>query len=319
MAPEISYAVVNTNGRDLLMRCLAAIEEHHPPGVEREVLVLDNASDDGSADAVRALGMDLELIERDTRTGKAENDSLLLERAQGEFCLLLNEDSELLPGAVEALLEAMRADPEAGAAGAQLLDTAGNPVPCAWRFPGVWAAFVGALFLHRLLTVQSGGDQTRRVDWAQSRAMLVRRSAAAEIGYLDPDFFVYYDECDFCRRLRDAGHPTLYVPEARAKHHDQLSTDLAAGLPRIVEFHRNRDLFIRKHSNPAAALAVRALTAWAYGVRAVIAALRRRPEAPIFRAHARQALFPRRGVSLRDRAENLRQRQAPPRSPAGPR
>ena len=317
MAPEISYAVVNTNGRDFLMRCLAAISEHHPAGVEREVLVLDNASDDGSADAVRALDIDVELIERETRTGKAANDSLLLERARGEFCLLLNEDSELLPGAVEALLDAMRADPEAGAAGAQLLDSAGNPVPCAWRFPGVWTAFVGALFLHRRLTVQSGGDEVRRVDWAQSSAMLVRRSAAVEVGYLDPDFFVYYDECDFCRRLRDAGHPTLYVPAARAKHHDQLSTDLAAGLPRIVEFHRNRDLFMHKHSNRAASLAVRVLTAWAYGVRAVIAGLRRRSEAPIYRAHARQALFPGRGVSLRDRALATR-RQAPPRSPAAP-
>ena len=198
------------------------------------------------------------------------------------------------------------------------IDSAGNPVPCAWRFPGVWAALAGAFFVHRLLTVQSGGSETRRVDWAQSSAMLVRRSAAAEVGYLDPDFFVYYDECDFCRRLRDAGHPTLYVPQARAKHHDQLSTDLAAGLPRIVEFHRNRELFMRKHSNVAAALAVRLLTAWAYGVRAVIAGLRRRPEAPIFRAHARQALFPNRGVSLRDRAKGTR-RQGPRRSPAGPR
>ena len=84
MAPEITYAVVNTNGRDFLMRCLAAIEAHHPAGVAREVLVLDNASDDGSAAAVRALGMDLELIELETRTGKAENDSLLLQRATGE-------------------------------------------------------------------------------------------------------------------------------------------------------------------------------------------------------------------------------------------
>ena len=314
MAPEISYAVVNTNGRDLLMRCLAAISAHHPPGLQREVLVLDNASDDGSADAVRALDMDLELIERESRTGKAANDSLLLERARGEFCLLLNEDSELLPGAVEALLEAMRSDEAAGAAGAQLLDSAGNPVPCAWRFPSVTFALLGAVFLHRFFTVQSGGEETRRVDWAQSSAMLVRRSAAAGVGYLDPDFFVYYDECDFCRRLHDAGHPTLYVPAARAKHHDQLSTDLAAGLPRIVEFHRNRDLFMRKHSNPAAALAVRLLTAWAYSVRGVIARLRRRPEAPIFRAHARQALRPRRGVSLRDRAEGLGKQHSPERA-----
>lgn len=306
MAPEITYAVVNTNGRDFLMDCLAAIDAHHPPGMEREVLVCDNASDDGSADAVRALEMEVELIERQTRTGKAENDSLLLERARGEFCLLLNEDSELLPGAAEALVNAMRSDARAGAAGAQLLDTAGRPVPCAWRFPGVATALAGALFLHRLLTVQSGGDETREVDWAQSSAMLVRRSAAEQIGFLDPAFFVYYDECDFCRRLRGAGWHTLYVPSARAKHHDQLSTDLAAGLPRIVEFHRNREIFMRKHSTAAAALAVRGLTAWAYAVRWAVASLRRRPQAPIYRAHARQALRPGRGVSLRDRVAGSR-------------
>jgi GT2 family glycosyltransferase len=315
MAPEITYAVVNTNGRDYLMGCLAAIEAHHPRGVEREILVLDNASNDGSAEAARALDLDLEVIELTERTGKAANDSLLLSRARGEFCLLLNEDSELLPGAVEALLDAMRSDESAGAAGAQLLDSEGNPVPCAWRFPGVGTAAVGALFLHRFFTVQSGGSATRRVDWAQSSAMLVRRSAAEAVGYLDPDFFVYYDECDLCLRLRGAGWHTLYVPAARAKHHDQLSTDLEAGLPRIVEFHRNRDLFMRKHHNAVAAIVVRVLTAWAYAIRSLIAAIRGRDEAAIHRAHARQALFPARGVSLRDRASAARA-QSPPQGPS---
>ena len=79
----------------------------------------------------------------------------------------------------------------------------------------------------------------------------MRREAAAEVGYLDPDFFVYYDECDFCKRLAEAGRPTLFVPAAEAVHHDQLSTDLSAGLPRIVEFHRNRDLYMRKHHSAA--------------------------------------------------------------------
>ena len=70
---------------------------------------------------------------------------------------------------------------------------------------------------------------------------------------MDPDFFVYYDECDFAKRLAEAGWHSLYVPAAEAVHHDQLSTDLAAGLPRIVEFHRNRDLYMRKHMGPLAA------------------------------------------------------------------
>jgi GT2 family glycosyltransferase len=298
----LSYCVVNTNGRADLLACLAAIERTHPTGVEREILVLDNASEDGSADAVRALDGEIRLIALERRLGKAENDSALLREAKGRYCLLLNEDSELQAGATEVLMTALDADPQAGAAGAQLLDSAANPVPCAWRFPGVGTAVAGALFLHRWLTVQSKGAQTRPVDWAQSSALLVRREAAAEVGYLDPAFFVYYDECDFCKRLAEAGWHTLFVPAAEAIHHDQLSTDLAAGLPRIVEFHRNRDLYMRKHHGRVVALAVRLLTAWSYTLRALVATVAPSRSARIMWAHARQALFPSQGESLRDRA-----------------
>ena len=301
MGPALSYCVVNTNGRDYLLACLDAIERTHPAGIEHEVLVLDNASDDGSAEAVRARGGDTRLIELERRTGKAENDSTLLREAKGRYCLLLNEDSELRPGATEALLAALDADPEAAAAGAQLLDSAGNPVPCAWRFPGVGTALIGAAFLHKRFTVQSKGTATRVVDWVQSSALMVRREAAAEVGYLDPAFFVYYDECDFAKRLRDAGRHTLFVPVAEAVHHDQLSTDLAAGLPRIVEFHRNRDIYMTKHHSRPAALAVRVFTAWSYVLRTLgaIAIPNRSPQ--IMWAHARQALLPHRGQGLRDR------------------
>jgi N-acetylglucosaminyl-diphospho-decaprenol L-rhamnosyltransferase len=299
----LSYCVVNTNGREDLLACLDAVERTHPAGVEGEVLVLDNASRDGSAEAVRERGGDIRLIALERRAGKAENDSTLLREARGRYCLLLNEDSELRPGAAAALLAALDADPAAAAAGARLLDSSGRPVPCAWRFPGVGTALAGALFLHRLLTVQSRGGCVRPADWAQSSALLVRREAVGEVGYLDPAFFVYYDECDLCKRLADAGWRTLFVPSAEAIHHDQLSTDLAAGLPRIVEFHRNRDLYMRKHHSRPAALAVRLLTAWSYALRAVGATFLPSRPARIYWAHARQALFPSRGESLRDRAE----------------
>jgi N-acetylglucosaminyl-diphospho-decaprenol L-rhamnosyltransferase len=302
LAPTLSYCVVNTNGREFLLACLAAIERTHPAGVEREILVLDNASEDSSAEAVRALGGDIRLIARERRAGKAENDSTLMREAKGRYCLLLNEDSELRPGASGALVAALDADPKAAAAGPQLLDSGGKPVPCAWRFPGVGTALAGAFFLHRRLTVQSRGTVTRRVDWAQSSALLVRREAAGAVGFMDPAFFVYYDECDFAKRLADAGWHSLFVPAACAVHHDQLSTDLASGLPRIVEFHRNRDLYMRKHHSLPAALAVRVLTAWFYAVRALVAtALPSRP-ARVYRAHAKQALRPDQGESLRDLA-----------------
>ncbi|HEU4392771.1 MAG TPA: glycosyltransferase family 2 protein [Solirubrobacterales bacterium] len=300
-APILSYCVVNTNGREFLLACLAAIERTHPAGIEREVLVLDNASDDGSAAAVRALGGEVRLIALERRRGKAENDSALMREASGSYCLLLNEDSELRPGAAAALVEALEADPRAAAAGPQLLDSGSDPVPCAWRFPSVGTALAGALFLHRWLTVQSKGAATRRVDWAQSSALLVRREAAEAVGYMDPEFFVYYDECDFAKRLAAAGWHSLFVPAATAVHHDQLSTDLAKGLPRIVEFHRNRDRYMRKHHGRAAALAVRLLTAWFYALRALAAAAMPSQPARVYWAHARQALCPSRSESLRDR------------------
>lgn len=306
LAPELSYCVVNTNGREFLLACLSAIERTHPAGVEREILVLDNASTDGSAHAVRTLGGDIELIERERPTGMAANDSLLMERAKGRYCLLLNEDSELKPGAASVLMAALDAEPRAAAATPQLLDSNSAPYPCAWRFPSVGTALAGALFLHRWLTVESTGKSTRRVDWAQSSALMVRREAAAEVGFMDPDFFVYYDECDFAKRLAEAGWHELFVPGAAAVHHDQLSTDLAAGLPRIVEFHRNRDLYMRKHHGRTAALAVRALTAWSYALRALAATVIAGQPADVYRAHARQALFPARGAGLREQAEAAR-------------
>jgi GT2 family glycosyltransferase len=305
VAPTLSYCVVNTNGREYLLACLDAIERTHLAGVEREILVLDNASTDGSAEAVRALGGDTRLIALEQRTGKAENDSTLMREAKGRYCLLLNEDSELRPGAAEALVAALDTDPRAATAGAQLLDSDGRPVPCAWRFPGVGTALAGALFLHRWMTVQSKGKETRGVDWAQSSALLVRREAAVEVGYMDPAFFVYYDECDFAKRLVEVGWRSLFVPNAEAIHHDQLSTDLAKGLPRIVEFHRNRDLYMRKHHNLVAAFAVRLLTAWTYALRALAAAVLPKRPARVYWAHARQALLPNRGESIRDRTERV--------------
>jgi GT2 family glycosyltransferase len=304
LAPALSYCVVNTNGREYLLACLQAIRETHPDDVEREILVLDNASTDGSADAVRALGGEIRLIELSQRAGKAANDSRLLREARGRYCLLLNEDSEIQSGAVAALMAALDENTRAATAGPRLLDSDGNPVPCAWRFPGVGTAVAGALFVHRLFTVQSTGWKTREVEWLQSSALMVRREAASRVDYLDSRFFVYYDECDFARRLADAGWEALFVPDALAVHHDQLSTDLAAGLPRIVEFHRNRDLYMRLHHGPQAARTVRWLTAWSYAVRAVAALVIPRQPAKIYWAHATQALHPERGSSIKDLASD---------------
>lgn len=304
----LSYCVVNTNGRDHLATCLDAIVANHPSDVEAEILVLDNASDDGSAELVREwqsagngpLANGLRLIALERRLGKAANDSLLMEQARGEFCLLLNEDAEVRPGCVEALLTAMRAYPQAGAAGAQLLDSKGNGIPCAWRLPGIGASLASAFLLHKRFVTESGPGPVREVGWAQSAAMIVRREAAADIDYLDPDFFVYSDETDFCKRLRDAGWVTLHVPAARAIHHEQLATDRSSER-RLVEFHRNRDLYMRKHHGPAVAAICRCLNALPYLYRAAAATVLPGHSPSWYLLHARLCLNPT-GEGIREAA-----------------
>jgi N-acetylglucosaminyl-diphospho-decaprenol L-rhamnosyltransferase len=359
---ELSFCVVNTSQRELLVHGLDAIaHERAVLPFATEVLVLDNGSRDGSAEAAHAHPAVDEVIALGERRGKALNDSELMRRARGGYALLLNEDSELLPGATLALWQALRARRDAACAGAQLLrpcgdsarsrPTAADPVapvgppgaaadpatpatdpatpatdpatpatsllaqPCAWRFPTVATALAGAVFAHRLYTVQSKGEQTREVDWCQSSALLVRREAAAQVGYMDPDFFVYSDEVDFARRLRDAGWRSLYVPSARAIHHEQLAT---GGVPerRIVEMARNRDLYMRKHHSPAAALAVRWLTAWSYAVRALAALVLPGHSPRRYWRHVTATLRPDRGEGLREAAADYNRADTAGRSPA---
>jgi GT2 family glycosyltransferase len=306
---DLSYCVVNTNGRELLMACLEAIVRTHPPGVDHEILVLDNASDDGSAEAVSRRFPRTRLIARDRRAGLAENNSLLLREARGSFCLLLNEDSEVLPGAAGALLDALRTEPEAGAAGAQLLDPDRTPIACAWRLPGLGTAAAQALFLHRRLVTQDSGAhpgdglRVREVGWVQSAAMLVRRQAAEEVRYLDPDFFVYSEEVDFQKRMRDAGWHILHVPAAQAIHHEQLATDRSAGARRVVQFHRGRDMYMRKHHSPPVRLLARLLWAWSYVARAIAATFASGHDPRTYWLHARCALRPSRGEGMREAAE----------------
>jgi N-acetylglucosaminyl-diphospho-decaprenol L-rhamnosyltransferase len=305
VAVELSYCIVNTAQRALLLRCLDAVGVERvtleAAGVETEVLVLDNCSGDGSAGAARKHPAVDEVIALEERRGKGENDTQLLRQARGRYCLLLNEDSELRPGATATLMAALEERPRAAAAGAALFPPDGPRQASAWRFPTPGSALAAALQLHRRLTVQSRGEVVRAVDWAQSAALLVRRAAAQEIGFFDPLFFVYSDEVDFCKRLADAGWSTLFVPAAEAIHHEQLSTGTVPER-RIVELSRNRDRYMRKHHGRAAAAAVRWLTAFSYATRAAAALVLSGHEPRRYWAHVTATLHPDRGEGLREAA-----------------
>jgi GT2 family glycosyltransferase len=208
MAVELSYCVVNTEQRQLLRYCLDAIaRERATVPFETEVLVLDNASGDGSADAARAHPATTELIALDRRRARGGADAELVERARGRFCLLLADDAELEPGATAALHAALQAHPKAGAACATVVRPDGTPSGSPGQRP-LWRRLV------------SGGDGTvRQVRWCRSAAMLVRRDATTAVGSFDPALDGEIAEADLCRRLRRTGWHVLLVPEARAVEH----------------------------------------------------------------------------------------------------
>jgi GT2 family glycosyltransferase len=215
MDVELSYCVVNTEQRQLLSYCLDAIaRERATVDFETETLVLDNASLDGSAEAARQHPVTTDVIALDVRRSRGENASELLRHARGRFCLLLDEDSELEPGATVALHAALAGADDAAAAGATLVNPDGLQQPSAWRFPSAATTLLSLVGLRKRL-VQSRGPRIREVDWAPAAALLVRRDAAAAVDWLGSD------EVDFCRRLHVAGWRVLYVPEAWAVHHDQ--------------------------------------------------------------------------------------------------
>jgi N-acetylglucosaminyl-diphospho-decaprenol L-rhamnosyltransferase len=218
MDVELSYCVVNTEQRQLLSYCLDAIaRERATVDFETETLVLDNASWDGSADAARSHPVTDDVIALDVRRSRGENASELLRRARGRFCLLLDEDSELEPGATVALHAALAGTDDAAAAGATLVDLEGAQRPSAFRFPSAGTALLSLVGLRRRFVVQSHGPRVRDVDWAPAAALLVRREAAAAVGWRGSD------EMRFCRGLHAAGWRVLYVPEARAVSHDRLA------------------------------------------------------------------------------------------------
>jgi len=213
MAVELTYCVINTERRQLLRYSLDAIaRERATVDFETETLVLDNASHDGSAGAARDHAATSSVISAPRRRDLAGNASELMRLASGRFCLLLAEDSELEPGATAALHGALAARETAAAAGATLVSPDGDRLPSAWRFPGPTTAVLARL--RRRLAAQSHGDEVRAVDWAPAAALLVRRRAASQVGWLEGG------EIEFCRRLDRAGWDVLYVPEARAVHHE---------------------------------------------------------------------------------------------------
>jgi hypothetical protein len=278
---DVSVSIVNTNSRELLLACLESLA-----GTDAEIVVLDNASEDGSADAVRERFPDVSLIAQDFRAGFGANHNTVIRATTGRYVYVLNEDTTADDWGFDRMTAYMDAHPRVAALGPKLVYPDGRRQDSAWRFPTPLVSTLGLVTLGKVGVKQSHGDVPRAVDWVMGAALLLRRDALDEVGLFDEGFFLYSEEVDLQFRLRRAGWKVHYFPDVTIVHHE---SQFSAAIPerRVNEMWRSRHRYWRKHHSGPGARVAAAATGVQYAARAALsrdAGFRAR-----MRLHARDA------------------------------
>jgi GT2 family glycosyltransferase len=254
--PDLTTSVISADNLGLLLPCLRSVFEN-THAASLEVFLVDNASRDGTVAAAKAGFPQVTIIENETRLGFSTNNNLVLRRGHGRYGMLLNDDTLLLDGALDALVAFMDAHTGAGAVGSQLLNRDGTPQDAFARFPiplleGVWPASNWSHFLGR------GKTEPFEVDSVCGAAMLVRRDVIEQVGLLDTSFDpIYSEEVDWCYRIKRAGWKIYTVPASRIIHYGSQTMNRA--VPRKYELLlSHKVLFFRKHMGSLAANVYRA-------------------------------------------------------------
>ncbi len=267
-APDVSIIIVNWNTRDLLRGCLSSIAAE--TRARHEVIVVDNASRDGSAGMVREEFPDAVLIANAENRGFAAANNQGLAVARGRNLLLLNPDTVILEGAIDTMLGWLARHPNAGCAGCQVWEDAQTIQQTCFADPGplnLAIVTLGLMRLARWLPVlgrpwYAGWDRRseREVDVVSGMFMLVPRPVLERAGPLDEAFFVYAEEADWCRRIRAAGWRCVFTPEARILHLDGGSKSTAQIRSRMhVQMQKSHLIYARKHDGRLGYAAVKAL------------------------------------------------------------
>lgn len=251
----LSISIVNWNTREDLRKSLQSLPAgaHNTP---LEVFVVDNASTDGSAEMVEAEFPHVRVLRNSENRGFAHANNLALREATGDYLLLLNPDTIVHDGALDALVAGMEAHPEAGIGGAKLLNPDGSLQYSCRRFPtfatGVFRnSTLGRLFpgnaqVRDYLMTDFDHASIAEVDWVSGAALCIRRATLEEIGLLDEIFFMYCEDVDWCYRAGQAGWKVLYFPDAVITHVIGRSSDQAVE-KMVRAHHHSMGLYFDKH------------------------------------------------------------------------
>jgi len=278
---DVDVVVVGFHSRDLVLACLDSLPLA-APGLAVTVTVVDNDSRDGTLDAVAARGGGARAVGMGRNAGFSRANNRGIAMGTGRYVLVLNPDTVVAAGALTRLVEFADGVPTAGVVAPRLLNADGSAQQTARRFPTPAAAVFGRRSpLSRwfpenrwsrafLLERGVGGDEPFEVDWVSGAAMLVPRDVIDVVGPFDEDYFLFWEDADWCRRIKRAGFGVWCVPRAVVVHDEGGTRAHAWSARSIVRFHRGAYLYWTKHHaggalNPlrwagSVALAARAAT-----------------------------------------------------------
>ena len=260
---DLSIIIVSWNVRDLLRDCLRSVSRVVEGQVQ--VIVVDGASADGSADMVATEFPDVDLVRCDENVGFPRGNNIGLSRATGRYLLLLNPDTVVRPNALQQLIRYLEQNPDVGLVGAQLLNGDGSIQHSRYRFPRVITAYFESTWLqgiaprgvidHYHMNDQPL-DRPVDADWLNGACLMTRREIVARIGGLDEGYFMYSEELDWCRRIKAAGWRIVYEPAAQVIHFVGQSSEQAV-TARHINFQRAKLRYFRKYHGVLAATLLR--------------------------------------------------------------
>jgi GT2 family glycosyltransferase len=264
--------IVSWNVRDLLRDCLRSLEVSRP-ALDLEIVVVDAASQDGTVDMIRAEYPWVVLIPSSENVGFPRGNNLGIAASRGRYILLLNPDTVVLGDALARMVEHLERHPDVGVLGGQLLNSDGTIQSSRRRFPSLLTGFFESTWLQPFAprgllrayyALDLPDDRTADVDWVIGACLMVPRQVVNVIGALDEGYFMYSEELDWCRRIKDAGWRVVYLPDAKFVHHYGKSSEQAV-TARQINFQRAKLRYYRKYHGRPAVAALRLYLLGGYG------------------------------------------------------
>ena len=277
---DVSIIIINWNTKQLLQDCLESVYEQagdaDSNGVNYEVIVVDNASTDGSKEMIKSCFPNVVLIENDKNRGFAAANNQGIAVAGGRYVLLLNSDTIVLGDCLAKITGFADANPRAGVVGCRVLNPDRSLQPTCFMFPSVLNMLLSSTYLYKLfpgnrffgrerMTWWDRND-VREVDVVTGCFMLVRREAIEKVGFMDERFFMYAEETDWCYRFKTSGWKVMFSPVGEIIHYGgQSSRQVPVAM--IVQLRLSILMFIRKHYGGLSHFIARLLVAFFFAVR----------------------------------------------------